>query len=79
MYVLYSKVKAGRLDVHPTEQALVVYYELEAAILGEGMSKVLSDKKVLCVFDTYKILKVPKDYITDQYILTKIILRNAKR
>jgi len=46
MIINFSKVKAGRLDVHPTEQALVVYYELEAAILGEGMSKVLSDKKV---------------------------------
>ncbi|XP_059490595.1 kinesin-associated protein 3 isoform X1 [Neocloeon triangulifer] len=42
---LKRKVKAGRLDVHPTEQALVVHYELEAAILGEGMSTVLSDKK----------------------------------
>ncbi len=32
---LKRKVKAGRLDVHPTEKALVVNYELEATILGE--------------------------------------------
>ncbi|KAF4518002.1 hypothetical protein B566_EDAN012754 [Ephemera danica] len=42
---LKRKVRAGRLDVHPTEQALVVHYELEAAILGEKMATVLSDKK----------------------------------
>jgi hypothetical protein len=35
------------LDVHPTEQALIVHYELEAAILGERMATVLSDKKVI--------------------------------
>ena len=32
---LKRKVKAGSLDVHPTEKALVVNYELEATILGE--------------------------------------------
>ena len=31
---LKRKVKAGSLDVHPTEKALVVNYELEATILG---------------------------------------------
>lgn len=63
-------MKAGRLDVHPTEQALVVYYELEAAILGEGMSKVLSDKKVHGKNQSIQqtsvililILGMPKDY-----------------
>lgn len=29
------KVKGGNIDVHPTEKALVVNYELEATILGE--------------------------------------------
>ena len=32
---LKRKVKAGSLDVHPTEKALVVNYELEATILGK--------------------------------------------
>ena len=33
---LKRKVKAGSLDVHPTEKALVVNYELEATILGKS-------------------------------------------
>ena len=39
------KVKAGSLDVHPTEKALVVNYELEATILGELGDPMLGDRK----------------------------------
>ena len=36
----------GSLDVHPTEKALVVNYELEATILGQLGDAMLGDKKV---------------------------------
>ena len=42
---LKRKVKAGRLDVHPTEKALVVNYELEATILGELGDPMLGERK----------------------------------
>ena len=42
---LKRKVKAGRLDVHPTEKALVVNYELEATILGEMGDPMLGERK----------------------------------
>ena len=42
---LKRKVKAGSLDVHPTEKALVVNYELEATILGELGDPMLGEKK----------------------------------
>ena len=38
-------MKAGSLDVHPTEKALVVNYELEATILGELGDPMLGDRK----------------------------------
>lgn len=43
--VALSKVTAGSLDVHPTEKALVVHYEVEAAILGEGGGHMLGERK----------------------------------
>ena len=42
---LKRKVKAGSLDVHPSEKALVVNYELEATILGELGDPMLGDRK----------------------------------
>ena len=42
---LKRKVKAGSLDVHPTEKALVVNYELEATILGEMGDPMLGERK----------------------------------
>ena len=42
---LKRKVKAGSLDVHPTEKALVVNYELEATILGELGDTMLGDRR----------------------------------
>lgn len=41
----WSKVTAGSLDVHPTEKALVVHYEVEATILGEGGGHMLGERK----------------------------------
>ncbi|XP_029559771.1 kinesin-associated protein 3 [Salmo trutta] len=42
---LKRKVKGGSLDVHPTEKALVVQYEVEATILGETGDEMLGDRK----------------------------------
>ncbi|RXG58277.1 Kinesin-associated protein 3 [Armadillidium vulgare] len=42
---LKKKIKVGSLDVHPTEKALVVNYELEATILGQLGDPMLGDKK----------------------------------
>ena len=40
------KVKVLSLDVHPTEKALLVNYEMEATILGQLGDPMLGDKKV---------------------------------
>ncbi|XP_053543194.1 kinesin-associated protein 3b isoform X1 [Ictalurus punctatus] len=39
------KVKPGNIDVHPTEKALVVHYEVEACVLGENGDSVLEERK----------------------------------
>lgn len=36
---------AGSLDVHPTEKALVVHYEVEASILGESGGHMVGERK----------------------------------
>ena len=41
----HRKVKGGNIDVHPTEKALVVNYELEATILGELGDPMLGERK----------------------------------
>lgn len=40
------RVRSGSIDVHPTEPALIVNYELEAIILGESGEPMVSEKKV---------------------------------
>ncbi|XP_052391967.1 kinesin-associated protein 3 [Carassius gibelio] len=42
---LKRKYKGGTLDVHPTEKALVVQYEVEATILGEMGDPMLGERK----------------------------------
>uniref|UniRef100_A0A8C4Q6Y3 Kinesin-associated protein 3b n=1 Tax=Eptatretus burgeri TaxID=7764 RepID=A0A8C4Q6Y3_EPTBU len=42
---LKRRVKGGNIDVHPTEKALVVHYEVEATILGELGDPVLGERK----------------------------------
>ncbi|TSK49630.1 Kinesin-associated protein 3 [Bagarius yarrelli] len=42
---LKRKVKPGNIDVHPTEKALVVHYEVEASILGENGDSVREERK----------------------------------
>lgn len=43
---IFRKVRSGTLDVHPTEKALVVNYDVEALILGELGDPMLGDRKV---------------------------------
>ncbi|ESP00888.1 hypothetical protein LOTGIDRAFT_140251 [Lottia gigantea] len=50
---LKRKVKGGSIDVHPTEKALVVNYELEATILGELGDPMLGERK-----ECQKIIRV---------------------
>uniref|UniRef100_A0A4W4EGV4 Kinesin-associated protein 3a n=1 Tax=Electrophorus electricus TaxID=8005 RepID=A0A4W4EGV4_ELEEL len=45
LFTIFRKVKAGSLDVHPTEKALVVQYEVEATILGELGDPMLGERK----------------------------------
>ncbi|XP_051720067.1 kinesin-associated protein 3-like isoform X4 [Ctenopharyngodon idella] len=42
---LQRKCRIGDIDVHPTEKALVVYYEVEASILGESGNARHEEKK----------------------------------
>lgn len=44
-FIIYRKVKAGTIDVHPTEKALVVNYEVEATILAETGNPMLGERK----------------------------------
>lgn len=44
--MILRKVRSGTLDVHPTEKALVVNYDVEALILGELGDPMLGDRKV---------------------------------
>uniref|UniRef100_A0A8C7IQ68 Kinesin-associated protein 3b n=1 Tax=Oncorhynchus kisutch TaxID=8019 RepID=A0A8C7IQ68_ONCKI len=45
VHPINGKVKGGSLDVHPTEKALIVQYEVEATILGETGDEMLGDRK----------------------------------
>uniref|UniRef100_A0A2I3RL28 Kinesin associated protein 3 n=1 Tax=Pan troglodytes TaxID=9598 RepID=A0A2I3RL28_PANTR len=40
-----GKVKGGNIDVHPSEKALIVHYEVEATILGEMGDPMLGERK----------------------------------
>ncbi|XP_078687580.1 kinesin-associated protein 3-like isoform X3 [Branchiostoma floridae x Branchiostoma belcheri] len=50
---LKRKVKGGGIDVHPTEKALIVNYEVEATILGELGDPMLGERK-----ECQKVIKV---------------------
>ncbi|CAH8616748.1 unnamed protein product [Schistosoma mattheei] len=50
---LKRKIRAGSIDVHPTEKALVVHYETEATILGELGNPMVGDRK-----ESQKIIRV---------------------
>lgn len=52
IFLINRKVKSGAIDVHPTESALIVNYEVEATLLGELGDPVLGERKV---FDPYML------------------------
>uniref|UniRef100_A0A4W6E8F3 Kinesin-associated protein 3b n=1 Tax=Lates calcarifer TaxID=8187 RepID=A0A4W6E8F3_LATCA len=68
------KVTAGSLDVHPTEKALVVHYEVEASILGEGGGHMLGERK-----EGQKIIRVKSlSPSTDVGALAKKVVEECK-
>ena len=42
---LKKKIKTGAIDVHPTQSAIVVHFEVEATILGEAGDAMLGENK----------------------------------
>lgn len=71
---LKRKVTAGNLDVHPTEKALVVHYEVEASILGEGGGPMLGERK-----EGQKIIRVKSlSPSTDVGALAKKVVEECK-
>ncbi|XP_071530765.1 kinesin-associated protein 3 isoform X1 [Panulirus ornatus] len=71
---LKKKVKVGSLDVHPTEKALVVNYELEATILGQLGDAMLGDKK-----ECQKIIRLKSlDNNTDVAALAREVVDKCK-
>ncbi|XP_028977499.2 kinesin-associated protein 3a isoform X3 [Esox lucius] len=55
------KVKGGSLDVHPTEKALIVQYEVEATILGEMGEPMVGERKECQKIIRLKSLNVNTD------------------
>ena len=45
LFFFSRKVKGGNIDVHPSEKALIVQYEVEATILGEMGDPMLGERK----------------------------------
>ncbi|KAL5012631.1 hypothetical protein ScPMuIL_011182 [Solemya velum] len=71
---LKRKVKGGSIDVHPTEKALVVNYELEATILGELGDPMLGERK-----ECQKIIRVKSlNPNSDLSLLAKEIIDKCK-
>ncbi|XP_033838597.1 kinesin-associated protein 3-like [Periophthalmus magnuspinnatus] len=71
---LKRKVTAGSLDVHPTEKALVVHYEVEASILGEDGGPMLGERK-----EGQKIIRVKSlSPSTDVGALAKKVVEECK-
>lgn len=71
---LKRKVKCGSIDVHPTEKALVVNYELEATILGELGDPMLGERK-----ECQKIIRVKNlNENTDLSALSREIIDKCK-
>lgn len=71
---LKRKVKGGTIDVHPTEKALVVNYEVEATILAETGNPMLGERK-----ECQKIIRVKAlNEKSDLKALAKEIIEKCK-
>lgn len=66
-------MKTTNIDVHPTEKALVVHYELEATILGEEGDAMLGDRKAC-----QKVIKLRNiESVTDVSSLAKQVVSSC--
>ncbi|XP_056132762.1 kinesin-associated protein 3a [Lampris incognitus] len=73
-HYLKRAVKGGDLDVHPTEKALVVHYEVEATILGEFGELMVGDRK-----ECQKIIRLKSlNANTDVSSLAKKVIEECK-
>uniref|UniRef100_H2YG61 Kinesin-associated protein 3 n=1 Tax=Ciona savignyi TaxID=51511 RepID=H2YG61_CIOSA len=71
---LKRKVKGGNIDVHPSEKAIIVNYEVEATILGELGEPMLGEKK-----DCQKVIRVHSlNETTDIAALAQEIVERCK-
>ncbi|XP_026883888.1 kinesin-associated protein 3b isoform X1 [Electrophorus electricus] len=71
---LKRKVKPGNIDVHPTEKALVVHYEVEAAILGEKGDAMHEERK-----ESQKIIRLRSlNASTDVASLARKVVEECK-
>ncbi|XP_036421219.1 kinesin-associated protein 3b [Colossoma macropomum] len=71
---LKRKVKPGNIDVHPTEKALVVHYEVEASILGERGDAVHEERK-----ECQKIIRLKSlNAGTDVALLARKVVEECK-
>ena len=55
-------MRSGTLDVHPTEKALVVNYDVEAFILGELGDPMLGDRKVCNIYVIFVTFFIAKNF-----------------
>nr|CAB3259116.1 kinesin-associated protein 3 [Phallusia mammillata] len=71
---LKRKVKGGNIDVHPTEKAIIVNYEVEATILGEMGNPMIGEKK-----ECQKVIQLKSlNATTDISALAREILEKCK-
>ncbi|KAL7849278.1 hypothetical protein SRHO_G00209010 [Serrasalmus rhombeus] len=71
---LKRKVKPGNIDVHPTEKALVVHYEVEASIRGERGDAVHEERK-----ECQKIIRLKSlNASTDVALLARKVVEECK-
>ncbi|XP_061587967.1 kinesin-associated protein 3-like [Cololabis saira] len=71
---LKRKVTVGSLDVHPTEKALVVHYEVEAFVQGEDLLSIVAECK-----EGQKLIRVKSlSPATDVAALAKKVLEECK-
>ena len=71
---LKRKVKGGTIDVHPSENAIIVYYELEAMILGELGDPMMGERK-----ECQKVIRVKSlNAETNISVLAKEVVDKCK-
>lgn len=69
-----KKVKTGTVDIHPTENALVVNYEVEALILGDDKQPMIGDQKKCQKLIRFHSLNTATNYA----VLAKDVINKCK-